>query len=205
MHKNFIFILLVTPILLLCTPINIEYPKKDLTQEEIVSELLEGGCVIYMRHGSTNRHESDRTTTDFQNCKLQRNLSEDGKEVLVNIGRKIKELKIPINQVLSSPYCRCKESAKLVFNDYAIDNDLRFALISDIKETELLKNHLQKLLLKKVKPNSNRVLLSHTANLKEATNIWPKPEAVMVIFKQTRSGTLLYLGKVLPNYWESIK
>jgi len=205
MHKLSIFILLFVPILLLSTPINIEYPKKDLTQEEMVLELQKGGCVVYMRHGSTNRYESDRTTTDFQNCKLQRNLSEDGKEVLVNIGRKIKELNIPINQVLSSPYCRCKESAKLVFNDYTVDNNLRFALISDIQETQLLKNHLQELLLQKVKPNSNRVLLSHTANLKEATDIWPKPEAVMVIFKQKGNGTLLYLGKILPKYWQSIK
>ena len=205
MHKVFIFVLLFIPILLLCSPINIEYPKKGLTQEEIVSELQKGGCVVYMRHGSTNRHESDRTTTDFKNCKLQRNLSADGKKVLANIGKKIKELKIPINQVLSSPYCRCEESAKLVFNDYSVDDSLRFALISDIEETELLKNHLQNLLLKKIEPNSNRVLVSHTANLKEATDIWPKPEAVMVVFKQKSDGTLLYLGKILPNYWQGIK
>jgi len=205
MLKVSVFILLFIPILLFSTPIDIKYPKKDLTQEEIISELQSGGCVIYMRHGSTNRHESDRTTTDFKNCKLQRNLSEDAKEVLADIGRKIKELKIPINQVLSSPYCRCKDSAKLIFNDYVVDNDLRFSLISDVKETELLKNHLQQLLLKKVKPNSNRVLLSHTSNLKEAANIWPKPEAVMVVFKQKKDGTLLYLGKIFPKYWQSVK
>jgi len=205
MHKISIYILLFISTLLLSSSINVEYPKKDLTQKEMVSELQKGGCVIYMRHGPTNRHESDRTTTDFQNCKLQRNLSKDGKETLIGIGRKIKELKIPINQVLSSPYCRCKESAELVFNDYSVDNNLRFALISDIKETELLKNHLQNLLLKKVEPNSNRVLLSHTANLKEATNVWPKPEAVMVIFKQKRDGTLLYLGNILPKYWQGVK
>ena len=205
MQKISILILLFIPLLLLSTPINIEYPKKDLTQEKIVLELQKGGCVIYMRHGSTKRDESDRTTTDFQNCKLQRNLSEDGKKVLANIGKKLKKLKIPINQVLSSPYCRCKESATLVFNHYSIDDNLRFALISDIEETELLKNHLQNLLVKKVKSNSNRVLVSHTANLKEATDIWPKPEAVMVVFKQKEDGSLLYLGKILPNYWQGIK
>ena len=205
MNKISAFILLFIPMLLLSTPINIQYPKKDLTQQEIVSELQNGGCVIYMRHGETNRQESDQTTTDFENCKLQRNISEDAKGVLANIGRKIKELKIPINQVLSSPYCRCKDSAKYMFNNYEVDNNLRFALVSDDKETELLKNHLQELLLQKVKPHTNRVLVSHTANLKEAVDIWPKPEAVMVVFKPKGDGTLLYLGKIFPKYWQSIK
>jgi len=203
MHKISIYLLLFIPLLLLSSPMNIKYPKKNLTQDEIVSKLQEGGCIIYMRHGTTNLYESDRTTTDFKNCTLQRNLDKDAKEVLLLIGEKIKELKIPIDEVLSSPYCRCKETANLVFGDYIVDNNLRFSLISDVEETQLLKNHLQELLLKKV--NSNLVLVSHTANLKEATDIWPKPEAVMVVFKKQKDGSLLYFGKIFPKYWQSIK
>jgi len=42
---------------------------------------------------------------------------------------------------------------------------------------------LNKLLAMQPSSGTNTVLVSHSSNLKEAADVWPKPEAVMAVFK----------------------
>ena len=53
-------------------------------------------------------------------------------------------------------------------------------------------------------PNgTNTVIVSHTANLKEAVGIWPKPEGVIHVFKP-RQDQSIYVGKITPNAWKNL-
>ena len=54
----------------------------------------------------------------IEDCKTQRNLNEAGIKQSKKIGRLFKEKKIKIDQVLSSQWCRCKDTAKLAFDDF---------------------------------------------------------------------------------------
>jgi len=179
----------------------VSMPESRTEASALVDRLREGGYIIYMRHSYTEHNQSDRTQSDFGNCALQRNLSRKGREVAAEIGKALKKAQIPIGRVLCSPYCRCRDTAKLAFGRCETDRKLRFALVSDREETQKLKEHLRTLLLQEPKPGTNTVLVSHTANLKEAAGIWPKPEAVMEIFRKISETRIEYVGRITPDFW----
>ena len=47
-----------------------------------------------------------------------RQLNDEGREQSRRIGKRIKELGIPIGEVYSSSFCRCEETAKLAFDRF---------------------------------------------------------------------------------------
>lgn len=166
--------------------------------------LKRGGHVIYMRHASTDHRQIDHKGDDFEDCSWQRNLSKKGRDEARAIGSGLASMDVPIGKVYSSPYCRCKDTAALAFGRYEVERELRFAIASDKEETRLLSNRLRELLLTAPAEGTNTVLVSHTANLKEAAYIWPKPEGVMVVFRQTEGGKLRYVGRITPTFWQRV-
>lgn len=200
-----ILTLLLASVFLNAKPLTVENKEFPLSQKETVSLLQNGGYIVYYRHNSTNRTQTDKTTNLFEDCSLQRNLSDLGVNKSKNIAKAIKKLNIPIGTVFSSPYCRCKDTAKYTLGKFKVDDNLRFALTTDIAETNLLSTHLQNLFLTETIPNNKNIFfVSHTANLKEAVDIWPKPEGVMVVFKRTANKKLKLIGKIEPEFWNTV-
>lgn len=77
--------------------------------------LLRGGYVLYFRHTSTDFGQNDEGMTSFEDCAKQRNLTDTGRAEARAIGAAIVRLKLPIGDVLASPYCRTLETARLIF------------------------------------------------------------------------------------------
>jgi phosphohistidine phosphatase SixA len=175
-----------------------------LTGKTLVDELRNGGFVLYLRHAATERISIDRRLLNLNDCSTQRNLSVQGREQVREIGKAFRELRIPVSAVLSSPYCRCRDTAKLAFGEVRILADLRFALVEDRQSTDLLAAKLRDLLSSPPPPGTNVVIVSHTANLKEAVGIWPKPEGVTALFKPLETGELGYFGMVQPEDWSTL-
>ena len=48
------------------------------------------------------------------------------------------------------------------------------------------------------------MIISHTANLKEAAGIWPKPEGVAIIFRPRADGGFDPIARVLPGEWPGL-
>ena len=71
-----------------------------------------GGCD---RHTSTDFGQNDARMTGYEDCRLQRNLTDQGREDARAISRAISALRIPIGDVLSSPFCRTMETGRLMF------------------------------------------------------------------------------------------
>jgi Histidine phosphatase superfamily (branch 1) len=91
----------------------------------LVTALRRGGYVLYMRHTSTDFGESDERMTDYADCKSQRNLTDTGRAEARNIGAALRELRIPIAEVLASPYCRTLETGRLVFGRATVSHAVR--------------------------------------------------------------------------------
>src|SRR5205085_8745599 len=68
--------------------------------------LRRGGYVLYFRHTSTDFGQSDETMTSFEDCNAQRNLTDKGRDEARAIGAAIQRDRIPVGDVLASPYCR---------------------------------------------------------------------------------------------------
>jgi len=171
--------------------------------KEIVAMLKQGGYVIYLRHGATNHKQNDGDLSDLRECSNQRNLSSQGKKESRILGETFKKLGIKIDVVVSSPYCRTVDTALFAFNRVEVDENLRAMFLANKTDTELLRNHLSKLLSTNPKANYNNVLVGHTANLREATNVWPKPEGVIHIFKPTSQG-YQHIGRIQPSKWDTL-
>ena len=77
--------------------------------------LRKGGLVVLIRHAATEPGLGDPQGFRLDDCKTQRNLSEGGREDARRIGTRFKAERIPIAQVLTSPWCRCRETAMLAF------------------------------------------------------------------------------------------
>lgn len=83
--------------------------------EAVWDALRGGGHVLYIRHSLTEPGFGDPPGFRQEDCSTQRNLSEEGRAQARRLGRALAERKVPIGEVLASPWCRCLETAKLAF------------------------------------------------------------------------------------------
>ena len=77
----------------------------------------DGDKIILIRHAKAPGG-GDPEGFNIDDCKTQRNLNETGINQSKKIGKLFKEKKIKIDQVFSSQWCRCKDTAKYAFGDY---------------------------------------------------------------------------------------
>ena len=195
------FVMAVAP--LLNTPA-FSAESDSLNTKELISLMQKGGYVIYLRHGATDHAQNDKDLSDLRECSNQRNLSKLGKQQSRSLGESFKLLDIKLDQIYSSPYCRCVDTALYAFNRVQIDEDMRASFATDKADTEFLKKHLTQQLKQQPSPGFNRLLVGHTANLREVTDVWPKPEGVMHIFKPLGEEGYKHMGKIVPSEWKDI-
>jgi phosphohistidine phosphatase SixA len=168
----------------------------------LIESLRAGGYVIYMRHASTDTGGlAESGPVDLADCATQRNLSDKGKREAAAIGQALTVLRVPLGEVRSSPYCRCRDTARAVAGRFVVDEDLHFAFGATPQRVAQLSARLRALLAAPPRPGANSLIVSHTANLREAAGIWPKPEGVAIVFRPLGDGRFEALAKIEPRDW----
>jgi phosphohistidine phosphatase SixA len=81
--------------------------------DALVASLKQGGYVLVMRHASSPREMPDKRTANPDNIKFERQLDEAGRTGSVAMGKALRDLKIPVGEVLSSPTYRALETVRL--------------------------------------------------------------------------------------------
>jgi broad specificity phosphatase PhoE len=104
-RKTFLATLLAA---LLCTP-------AARADEALWSLLRQGGQVVLVRHALTDPGVGDPPGFRVDACATQRNLSEQGRRDAQRLGEALRSRQVPVARVLSSPWCRCIDTARLVF------------------------------------------------------------------------------------------
>ena len=87
------------------------------SKKNIIENLKVGGKLIFIRHAYAPGG-GDPENFNIYDCSTQRNLSESGRIQSRKIGNFFTENKIKIENVYSSEWCRCKETASLAFKDF---------------------------------------------------------------------------------------
>lgn len=125
----------------------------------IVQKLREDGYVLYMRHAATDFSQNDAGMTSYEDCASQRNLTDKGRAEAREIGAQVKRLRIPIGEVLASPFCRTMETARLAFGKAQAMNEVRGGPVrsDDPKRYDGLKT----LLATRPAGRTNTVIASH--------------------------------------------
>jgi len=91
----------------------------------LLSQLRQGGFVLYMRHALTDMSKNDAKMTNYDDCANQRNLTDQGRAEARAVGAHIKRLGIPIGDVVASPFCRTMETARLAYGQATPTEKLR--------------------------------------------------------------------------------
>ena len=112
-----IFKFLIIILISLTTPI-----KADLNKN-LLNQLEDGGKLIFIRHAYAPGG-GDPDNFNLNDCSTQRNLNNEGREQAKYIGEFFKKNKIKIDKVLSSEWCRCKETAKIAFTNFSTNSFL---------------------------------------------------------------------------------
>jgi broad specificity phosphatase PhoE len=90
-------------------------PEPARASEELWALLKAGGQVVLIRHTITTPGVGDPTGMRLDDCRTQRNLSDEGRADARRIGEALRARAVPVARVLSSPWCRCLETARLAF------------------------------------------------------------------------------------------
>jgi len=87
------------------------------SDEKIINSLKEGGKLIFIRHAIAPGN-GDPTEFKIDDCSTQRNLNQFGIDQSKIIGLFFNENKLKIDKVLSSEWCRCKDTAEIAFKNF---------------------------------------------------------------------------------------
>ena len=167
--------------------------KADLNKK-LINQLEEGGKLIFIRHAYAPG-SGDPNNFNLNDCSTQRNLSKEGQRQAKYIGEFFRNNKVKIDKVLSSEWCRCKETAKIAFKNFSTNSFLnsfyssKFAKNKD-KQVKALKEYI-----KKFKSDKNLVLVTHYVLISEILNYGPSSGEIVVSNKN-----LNIIGSLEINY-----
>ncbi len=142
-----------------------------------------GDKIILIRHALAPG-SGDPDGFDIKNCKTQRNLDQIGISQSKKIGSLFIENNIKIDKVLSSQWCRCKDTARYAFKNFKEFSALNstFSPPYDKREKrqiEELKNYI-----KNWKGNGgNLILITHYVVILALTGVAPSSGELVIIDK----------------------
>ena len=154
--------------ILLLISFNVSF--KVISANDLQNIFSGDGKIIFIRHAYAPGG-GDPDGFDISNCASQRNLSKEGITQSKNIGKFFSENNIQIDKVLSSEWCRCKQTAKYAFNNYETKSFLnsffsqKFAHNKD-KQVKELKDYIINWEGKK-----NLILVTHYVVISETLNV----------------------------------
>ena len=150
--------------------ISLVFSNQAFSNDDLIQSLKEGGKIIFIRHAYAPGG-GDPDNFDVNDCSTQRNLNNEGISQSKLIGEFFVKNKIQIDQVLSSEWCRCKDTAKYAFKNFKTFNALnsffssKFAQNED-KQIKDLKNFIHNW-----KSEKNLVLVTHYVVISSMLNM----------------------------------
>jgi phosphohistidine phosphatase SixA len=163
--------------------------------DDIWSKLGNGGYVIIMRHAPTTK-QGNPLRLD-KSCKTERRLSDDGRKIAKAVGRFIRKHKVPVGLVLSSEFCRTRETAMLAFGRFKTWKPLNLIhTVADNKTGTVLKAINDR--IASYKGRKNLVLVTHRPNIDQVTLESLQPGALLVL-KPAGDGDFDTVGMYRPR------
>ena len=143
----------------------------------------EGNKIIFIRH-SLAPGGGDPAGFRIDDCKTQRNLSKKGIKQSKKIGKLFKENSVFVDKVLSSQWCRCKDTAKYAFGDFKEFTALNSTFQSPYNKNEgkQLKD-LYNLVKKWNGKGKNLVLITHYSIITAVTTAVPSSGEIVITDK----------------------
>ncbi len=181
---------------------NSRVTKSELSSQQLWSTLHQAlekqkYYVILFRHALAPG-TGDPQNFQLNDCSTQRNLSEEGRKQAIRIGEDLKRQKISITRVLSSQWCRCLETAKLMdvgkVEPFAPLNSFFRHRGRSSEQT----SQLRQFLLENKHDSGVMIMVSHQVNITAISDIFPQSGEGVVLYIEPKTSNIEVLGRVLP-------
>jgi len=161
------------------------------TQEDVWSQLRGGGIVLF-RHARAPG-TGDPADFDLKDCSTQRNLDERGRSDARRIGRAFHEEAVPVAKVLTSQWCRCRETAELAFPGLVEAAPIFNSFFQDRSRGPTQTRQALKL-LEDWSGSGALVIVTHQVNITALTGVFPASGEGIAV--RMESGELTVLGRL---------
>jgi phosphohistidine phosphatase SixA len=179
---------------------------QELSGGALVAALRKGGYVIVMRHASSPRETPSKETAKPDNTTLERQLDEAGRATATAMGKALRDLKIPIGEVRTSPTFRALETVKYAelgtTQTHAELGDRGQSMqgVSDADGAWLREKAAQ------VPKTANTVIVTHQPNIARAfPQVTGLSDGEALIFQPDGKGASTLTARVKIEEWPALK
>ncbi len=183
MHKKLLIILSIFTLILT----NV---KSD---EIVIKQLKKGGNIVFIRHAIAPGG-GDPENFRLDDCSTQRNLDSQGIEQSRKIGIFFNKNQIPIDNVLSSQWCRCKDTAKYAFKNFETFDALNSFFSEKLRKNKDRQIKDLKKYISRWNGEGNLVLVTHYVVILEIINKAVSSGEIVILDKN-----LSFIGSII-NY-----
>lgn len=178
---------------------------EPLKGRKLVEALAQGGHIIYFRHFETGADTPDQHLLRLQDCSTQRQLNVQGVRDAVRVRDAVQALKIPVSEVLASPFCRSWQSADLAFGTHRRIEGLKLPPSKEYTDADraAMRATLLPLLTAPPPAGRNLVIMAHDDNMPAAGGPEIKTQGEAVIVKPDGKGGFTVVAQVLPGFWRA--
>jgi len=170
-------------------------PPRAAADEALWELMRGGGQVVFMRHAVTTPGVGDPAGFRLDDCATQRNLTDAGRDDARRVGAAFRTRGIPVGRVLSSPWCRCLETAQLAFGRSETWTPLSNLFDNRAREAEQMRELRE--IAGRRPSGGNVVLITHGSVVQPLTGIQPAP-AELVVLTPDGSGRFRVAGRLTP-------
>jgi broad specificity phosphatase PhoE len=171
----------------------------------LVEQLKRGGLVLVLRHAETDQSKQDEDPVDLADCTTQRNLSAAGRAQARTIRKAVERLDLPIGTVLTSRFCRTRETARLAFGRYQVDPAL-LNTITAVHDARWRRQIAAARRLIGTRPPAGKltVLVTHGIVVTDATGLTLE-EGETLAFRPLGADRFRLVGRIAPGQWKSMR
>lgn len=145
-----------------------------------LSALRAGGHVALMRHADAPGGVGDPPGFHVEDCATQRNLSPKGRVDAEKIGARLQEEGIAFEKIVSSPWCRCIDTAKLL-NLGTVETEATFGNVVVLRDQQEALTAGGRALIARWTARGNLLVVTHGANIFAMTGVSPASGEIVVV------------------------
>jgi broad specificity phosphatase PhoE len=157
--------------------------------EKLWSLLKGGGQVVLIRHAITTPGVGDPPGFRLEDCGTQRNLTDAGRQHARRIGEEWRKRGIAVERVVSSPWCRCLETAQLAFGKVSQTSTALSNLFGRSENRERQVRAMRDI-VSGHGGKANLVLVTHGSTIAALTGVNPGTGEMVVLSKGAVAGRL---------------
>jgi phosphohistidine phosphatase SixA len=162
--------------------------------EGVSWDALRQGAVVLFRHADAPG-TGDPPGFRIDDCATQRNLGDEGRAQARRIGERFRALAIPVGSVLTSQWCRCRDTAELAFPGRARQEPAFNSFFGE-RGREGSQTSAARTLLIDWRGQGALVVVTHQVNIQSLTGISPASGEGVVV--RGTGKELKVLGRITP-------